>query len=190
MRDVGKHEVSRLADTPALDGGSTIMRHLTLALAVLAVGAALSLSGCAGTRCCRRNDARLLTIEWRHLVVDGNTCLRCGETGRALDSVVVDLGRELAPRGVKVAFNEVKLGPERIAESNSILFNGESIEAVLPDLEVTYTSCQSCCGMVGKPVECRAVVYRGKTYDEVPEAAIRAAALKAAGLPAEPAPRE
>jgi len=67
-----------------------------------------------------------------------------------------------------------------------VLFNGVPIEEVLPDLKVTYTSCQSCCGMVGKPVECRAVVYRGRTYDEVPEAAIRAAAFKAAGLTAEP----
>ncbi len=83
--------------------------------------------------------------------------------------------------------SEVKLGPERIAESNSILFNEVPLESLLPDLHVLYNACQSCCGMVGKPVECRAVEFRGKIYDEIPEAAIRAAALKAAGLPAEPA---
>ena len=119
-----------------------------------------------------------LDIEWRYLDADGNTCLRCGETGRTLDSVVADLKRELAPRGVEVTFTEVPLGPDRLAESNAVLFNGVLVETVLPDLEVTYTACQSCCGMVGKPVECRAVKYRGKVYDEVPESAIREAALK------------
>ena len=123
-----------------------------------------------------------LNIEWRRLVEDGNTCLRCGETGRTLDSVVADLRQELAPRGVEVTYTEVALGPDRLEESNVVLFNGVPIEGVLPDLTVTYTSCQSCCGMVGKAVECRAVEYRGKTYDEVPEAAIREAAFKAAGF--------
>ena len=123
-----------------------------------------------------------LNIEWRRLVSDSTTCLRCGETGRTLDSVVADLKLELAPRGVEVSYNEVALGPERLEESNIVLFNGVPIEEVLPDLKVTYTSCQSCCGMVGKAVDCRAVVYRGKTYDEVPEAAIREAAFKAVGF--------
>ncbi len=148
-------------------------------------------AGCATVRGwfgMKRSPVRQVNIEWRHLVVDDNTCLRCGETGRTLDTVVADLGRELARKGIEVTFTEVKLGPERIAESNLILFNSVPIETVLPDLKVTYNTCQSCCGMVGKPVECRAVEFRGKAYDEVPEAAIRAAALKAAGLPAEPSP--
>ena len=123
-----------------------------------------------------------LNIEWRRLVADSTTGLRCGETGRTLDSVVVDLKQELAPHGIEVSYNEVALGPERLEESNIVLFNGVPIEELLPDLKVGYTACQSCCGMVGKAVECRAVEYRGRTYDEVPEAAIREAAFRAAGL--------
>lgn len=149
------------------------------------------LPGCATLRGwfgVNRSGVKQVNIEWRHLVVEDTTCLRCGETGRTLDTVVADLGRELARKGIEVTFSEVKLGPERIAESNLILFNSVPIETVLPELKVTYNTCQSCCGMVGKPVECRAVEFRGKPCDEVPEAAIRAAALKAAGLPAESPP--
>jgi hypothetical protein len=123
-----------------------------------------------------------LNIEWRRLVADSATCLRCGETGRTLDSVVADLKQKLVQHGVEVSYSEVALGPDRLKESNMVLFNGVPIEEVLPDLKVTYTACQSCCGMVGEAVECRAVEYRGRTYDEVPEAAIREAAFKAVGL--------
>ena len=166
------------------------MRALRIAARVLClVLSAAFVVGCGAGRSLfgrKRGVTKQVSIEWRHLVVDSGTCLRCGETGRTLDTVVADLNRELAPAGVKVAFSEVKLGPERIAESNSILFNNVPLESLLPDLRVVYNTCQSCCGMVGKPVECRAVEFRGKTYDEVPEAAIRAAAFKAAGLTAEP----
>lgn len=37
-----------------------------------------------------------LTIEWRHLDVDGATCVRCSETGKTLQDVTEDLTQELA----------------------------------------------------------------------------------------------
>jgi len=122
--------------------------------------------------------AARLEIEWRHLVQQGNTCERCDNTGVTLLRVLQDLSAELGRAGVVVTFRETPLGPEDLAQSNLILFNGRSMEDCL-GAQVTETHCQSCCELVGEQVSCRAVEINGTIYEAIPEALIREAAYAA-----------
>lgn len=121
-------------------------------------------------------------IEWRHLEIGGDTCTRCAETGKNLAQVVRDLHKELASRGVEVIFTETTLGPDRIGESNAVLFNGVPLEQILSGVEVSENYCASCSDLTGSEVYCRTVRFKGETHEEVPRLLIREAAYKAAGL--------
>lgn len=123
-----------------------------------------------------------LEIEWRHLEIDGKTCVRCSETGKTLSDVVADLTNVLAPRGVSVNFIEIILPEKKIAESNIILFNGQPLEKVLPEIVVSENCCESCSCITGSEAYCRTVEYDGQTYEEIPEDLIYKAAFKAVGL--------
>lgn len=112
----------------------------------------------------------------------GETCTRCADTGKTLARVVGDLRRELAPHGVQVTFSETRLGPDRIGESNTVLFNGVPLDQVLSGVEVSENHCDSCSDLTGSDVCCRTVRFEGQIHGEVPRSLIREAAYKAAGL--------
>lgn len=120
-----------------------------------------------------------LTIEWRHLDVDGATCVRCSETGKTLQEVIEDLIQALAPQGVAVSFVETRLGEEAIAQSNQILFNSVALEDLLADVTVASNACGSCSQLIQRETYCRTIEHEGKVYTEVPEAVIHKAAFKA-----------
>ena len=127
-----------------------------------------------------------LHLEWKHLDVNGQTCRRCADTGDAVLQVVADLIEELRPQGIEVALTETKLSKEEVSQSNSLFFNGRSLEEVLPDLTVSDNPCSSCadicgCGdLCGTEVNCRTVVRGGTVYEAIPASLIREAALRAA----------
>lgn len=123
-----------------------------------------------------------LAIEWRHLEVDGATCVRCSDTGKTLEQVITELTKELAPQGIVVSFTETRLGREAIAQSNQILFNGVALEDILTEVNVSSNACGSCSQLLQRQAYCRTVEYEGKTYAEVPEAVIRKAAAQAMGI--------
>ncbi|MDP2827612.1 MAG: MTH895/ArsE family thioredoxin-like protein [Sulfuricellaceae bacterium] len=129
--------------------------------------------------------AASLEIEWRHLVQQGNTCERCDNTGAALQHALQGLTAELGRAGVAVTFRETPLGPEELAQSNLILFNGKPMEDCL-GAQVSETHCQSCCELVGEEVNCRAVEINGTVYEAIPEALIRDAAYAALQMENEP----
>lgn len=128
--------------------------------------------------------ANTLTVEWRHIGEDvETTCVRCGATGRTLAEVVDTIRPMLSARRIRVKTMETVLPPERIAESNVILFNGTPIEDLLDDVQVEMTPCVSCSCITGTDdVECRAIVCGNETHEAVPADCIRQAALKAVGL--------
>jgi hypothetical protein len=72
-----------------------------------------------------------LEIEWKHFAVDDETCERCGDTGKALRTVVEELRDEFAPAGVKIHLTETILDKTRMTESNEIRMNGKRIEDLL-----------------------------------------------------------
>ncbi len=122
-----------------------------------------------------------LTIEWKHLDVEGETCDRCYDTGENLANEVKRLNRGLQPKGIVVEYIETKLDAGNIPESNMLLFNGVPIESIL-DIEIFNNYCESCTSLLGKDVFCRAVRFEGNEYDDVPAKAIRQAAYKVLGI--------
>jgi hypothetical protein len=121
-----------------------------------------------------------LEIEWRHLEKDGITCIRCSDTGEALDEVISKLADECKPCGLDIIFKETKLGEQDISESNIILFNGKPIESVLPEAKASESCCESCCELLGSPTFCRTLEFNGKSYEGIPSSIIRQAVCEIA----------
>lgn len=120
---------------------------------------------------------RTITIEWRHLDVEGDTCERCFETGETLKAEVTRLNQALKSYDVHVEWFETKLDAANIEQSNMILINGRSIETII-QVKVEENYCGSCTDLVGGTSYCRSIVYCGKSYDDVPAFAIRDAVYK------------
>lgn len=120
---------------------------------------------------------RTVTIEWRHLDVEGDTCERCFETGETLKAEVTRLNQALKSYDVHVEWFETKLDAANIEQSNMILINGRSIETII-QVKVEENYCGSCTDLVGGTSYCRSIVYCGKSYDDVPAFAIRDAVYK------------
>ncbi len=127
---------------------------------------------------------KTLRIEWRHIDEKGETCDRCYDTGENLASEIKRLKRALEPKGIEIIFTETKLDASRVSESNTVLFNDVPIEDLI-DIRVLETRCESCTELLKKETNCRAVVFDGNEYDDIPAKAIRRAAYKALGLEAE-----
>lgn len=117
-----------------------------------------------------------LNIEWKHLDLDKGTCLRCLETDKTLQQVILELKEEL--KDVKITFIETKLSEKKIHQSNVILINGKPIEKILSNTEVSKNYCQSCSCLTGNENYCRTIQYNDKGYKEIPEELIRMAVLK------------
>ncbi len=122
-----------------------------------------------------------LKIEWQHLDVEGQTCVRCSDTGQTLAEVVEELQEKLQPMGIKVEYVETKLDDKQIPQSNVILFNGVPIEEVL-DIKVSQNFCESCTSLLGKETYCRTVEFEGTVCEDIPAKAIRQAAYMSLGL--------
>jgi len=118
---------------------------------------------------------KTLEIEWKHLDVGGKTCARCSDTGEALQEVIGKLTEECKPMGWEITFKETKLTAKNISESNVILLNGKPIEALLPEVRVSKSHCESCSEITGKSTSCRTVELGGNTYGGIPASLIRQA---------------
>ena len=119
---------------------------------------------------------KTLVIEWKHLEVDGNTCVRCSDTGEALREAIEQLAEECRSLGWEIKFKETRLAAEDVAESNAILFNGKPLEALLPEARASATHCESCSRITGKSTACRTIEFAGDTYGSIPASLIRQAA--------------
>ena len=126
-------------------------------------------------------------IEWKHLDRNGRTCDRCNETGTNLRAVIRKLNASFRSRRVRFRLKETLLKPDRVAESNSIIIDGQPLETILPATRVTTTECGSCGELLGQPTDCRAVTKDGNTHGTIPEDIIHQALRKIAG--AEPGKR-
>jgi len=124
---------------------------------------------------------KTLEIEWKHLDKEGNTCIRCSDTGEALNKVVAELAEECKPCGWDIKFKETKLTEKDISESNIILFNGNPIEEVLPEAKASESHCESCCEFtINSSTSCRTVEFGGDSYEGIPSSLIRQAACEIA----------
>ncbi|PKM84646.1 MAG: hypothetical protein CVU86_06340 [Firmicutes bacterium HGW-Firmicutes-11] len=124
---------------------------------------------------------KTLTIEWKHLDVEGETCDRCYDTGENLANEVKRLNRSLQPQDIEVVLVDTKLDETMVQQSNSLLFNGIPIEDIL-EIKVAENFCSSCTDLIGKETYCRTVEFEGNEYEDVPAKAIRQAALRVLGM--------
>ena len=124
---------------------------------------------------------RCLTIEWRHLDVDGQMSDRSYDTGKNLVAEVKRLNKVLSPRGIEVKYIEKKLDESQISQSNTLFFNGVPLEDIL-NIEVSENYCCSCTDLLGKATNCRTIIFEDEEFEVVPAKAIRQAAYKVLGL--------
>ncbi|MBU0508937.1 DUF2703 domain-containing protein [bacterium] len=128
-------------------------------------------------------DRPTLVIQWQRLVTDkGQTCQRCGDTGKSVRRARKQLASALKPLGIKVVLEKERMSHDQFlaapAESNRIYLNGCSLEEIL-QAEVGSSVCCDACE--GQP--CRTVTVDGLTFETIPpELIVRAGLLVAADL--------
>ena len=125
----------------------------------------------------------VLNICWYHLEVDGQTCVRCQTTHRALVDAISHLKPQLHRGGWQVRIEEVLLLPDQIGQSNRCDFNGKPIEKII-DIRIGMSECPSCSSLTGNSECCRSIEYQGKSYDEIPFEAFIEAIRKTTSLSA------
>lgn len=106
---------------------------------------------------------REITIVWRRLVIDGNTCPRCSNTEIQLEEAkkqLKSLGFEIHIKKEIISYDEFKQHP---LVSNEIIINGISLEHWL-NATVGKSSCCSVCG----DEDCRTIETDGNVYEVIP----------------------
>lgn len=126
------------------------------------------------------NAKKKLRIEFRYF--DRKTCSRCRATDKNVEKTVQELRKALHESGVSVIFKATKLPARKLAQSNSILINGEDMEKLVGGKNSMRSSaCFGCSRLVKDSCACRSYAYRGKRYRYVPKAMIREAIRIATG---------
>ena len=128
------------------------------------------------------NDQKKLTIRWQRLLMDGETCPRCGTTETEVEKAVAALTQALAPLGITVVLEKMALSVEKFKQdtlqSNTIWLNDRLLEDWL-GAKVGQSECCEVCG----PNDCRTVSIGEETYESIPaELIVKAGLLAAAGL--------
>lgn len=120
-----------------------------------------------------------MPIVWQRLVMSGETCERCGNTGRELEAAVAKLAAALQPLGIEPVLETRAIDEAGFranpAESNRVWIAGRSVEEWL-GADVGMSRCCSVCG----DSDCRTLVVGDRTYETVPEELFIRAGLMAA----------
>lgn len=117
---------------------------------------------------------KTIAIEWQRLVVDKETCPRCGSTEKELEKAIKSLNKlgiktELKKKEIRLA--SFKKQPQ---ESNKIIIAGKPMEEWL-SAQTGHSPCCDACG----DCECRTVEYHGRVYETITAELIVQAVLKA-----------
>src|SRR5512134_853534 len=109
-----------------------------------------------------------MQILWKRLVKDGETCARCGDTGRELEAAVAKLAAALRPLGIEPVLKTQEIDEAAFktntSESNRVWIAGKPIEEWL-SADVGMSRCCSVCG----DSDCRTLEVGGRTYETIPE---------------------
>ena len=120
-----------------------------------------------------------LNIWWRRPVTGGETCPRCGDTGRELEAATAKLTAILSPLGIEPVLETQEIDEATFktdtAESNRIWLAGRPIEDWL-GASVGMSRCCTACG----DSDCRTIEVGWQTYETIPEYQIVKAGLIAA----------
>lgn len=124
---------------------------------------------------------KVLNISWQRLILEGDTCPRCGSTEKELEQALIELKKQLEPKEIEVILKKSKLTSEEFKEnpleSNRILFNGKSLESLL-NAQAGQSLCCDACG----DSQCRTLEFKGKTHEVITTKMIVEAGLKAIKL--------
>lgn len=120
-----------------------------------------------------------LSIVWKRLVNEGETCPRCGSTQQNVTAAVVKLESALNPLGIQPVLETQVIDDatfrEAPAESNRIWIGGKPMEEWLG----ARAGNSPCCAVCGD-LPCRTMEVDGRTYEAIPEDLIVKAAIIAA----------
>jgi len=123
---------------------------------------------------------KTITIRWKRLINEkGQTCVRCGSTGEAIQSAVNKLKKALAEIGIEVCLKietlDFPMFTKDPLQSNRIWVGERPLEKW-----VGASVGQSPCCDVCADSECRILSIGNSTYEEIPEKLIIRAGLLAA----------
>lgn len=97
-------------------------------------------------------------------------CNRCASTDRAVQLSLKELKEVIKNTKLKIDFKERKLPKSKIHLSPSILIDGKDIEKIINKTSKPKANyCSNCCQLAGHPVNCRTLIYNGKSYDYIPK---------------------
>lgn len=120
-----------------------------------------------------------MPIVWKRLVRGGETCTRCGNTGRELEAAVAKLTAALQPLGIVPVLETREIDEDEFkantSESNRVWIADKPIEAWL-GADVGMSRCCSVCG----DSDCRILEVGGRTYETILEEQFIKAGLMAA----------
>lgn len=120
-----------------------------------------------------------MSIVWKRLVKGGETCTRCGNTGRELEAAVAKLATALRPLGIEPVLETREIDEDAFkantSESNRVWIADKPIEAWL-DADVGMSRCCAVCG----DSDCRTLEIGGRTYETILEEQFIKAGLMAA----------
>ncbi len=118
---------------------------------------------------------RVIKIEWQRLVVEKETCPRCGSTENELERAIEGLKRH----GIEVKLTKKEISKKKFEknpqESNKIMINDHPLEYWL-GADTGKSRCCSTCG----DSDCRTVELGDQTYETIPADLIVKAGMKAA----------
>jgi hypothetical protein len=125
------------------------------------------------------NNMKTLKIQWQRLVIDNQTCPRCGATEAEVNKAIQSLKQSLNPKAIEVVLEKRAIQQadfqKNPSKSNLILIAGRPLE----DWLQARTGQSSCCGPCGD-AECRTIDVQGKIYETIPAELIIKAGLIAA----------
>lgn len=120
-----------------------------------------------------------MQILWKRLVKDGETCIRCGDTGRELEAALAKLAAALQPLGIAPVLETQEIDEAAFkfnpSESNRVWIAGKPVEEWLG----ADVGMSRCCSVWGDS-ECRTLQVGGRTYETIPEQQFIKAGLMAA----------
>ena len=129
---------------------------------------------------CCGGPTRVL-VELDYLVVEGETCDRCGDTREGVRAAVADARSMLPLDSVTLELVERELDPTRLADSNRVLVNGHPAEEWLGGHTVV-SDCPSCSDLIGESACCREIEVGGVRTQAVGRDVVFDAIMAAAGL--------
>ncbi len=124
-------------------------------------------------------NKNILKIKWQRLIVEGETCPRCGSTEKELDEAISNLRQSLAPLGIETVLEKEELPVSEFKkdplQSNRIWINNRLLEEWIGG-DVGHSPCCDVCG----PHECRTIEVKGQVFEVISADMIIKAGLTAA----------